>query len=145
MSEASEKLAALETRREERKERLREQEAEQVLLDLEAIDALELEVGDSNVSVVNVPFSPGMPARAAVRTPTSAELKRYKDRIRPRGAEHRAGDSIGAAEELGRACVKYPAGNDLAELLEARPGLPMQLGLAALALSKGQSEAEGKG
>jgi len=134
----------IEARRAERKAALKAQELEQVAIDLEAIDVLEVEHGDSNVSVVGVPFTPGLVARVAVRTPTTHETKRYQDRIRPRGSEAKVGDSIAATSEIGKACVIYPKGDAFAALIDARPGLPTQLGMAALELGRGKAESEGK-
>lgn len=137
-------VEAIEKRRAERKARLEDQRKQQLAIDLEAIDALEERLGDSNVAVIELPFTPGMPALAAVRCPTKHEIKRYQDEIRPRNVEGKLGNASEAMQLLGRVCLAYPESEALAKLLDARPGLPTQAGTEAMTLSKGRAEAEGK-
>jgi len=137
-------VEAIEERRAARKARLEAERKAQLAVDLEAVDKLEVELGDSSVAVIELPFTPGMAALAAVRCPTKHELKRYQDTIRPRNVEGKLGDATAAMTQFGRACLVYPTGAELDKLLEARPGLPTQAGTEAMTLSKGRAEAEGK-
>lgn len=136
-------LAAIQAKRAERKADLAKQKAAQMAVDLEAIDALEVELGDSNVANVEVGFVPGLPVLAAIRCPKPAEIKRYRARLKPVKGE--PGDNIAAAEELGAACRIYPDADTFAAMCAARGGLVVQLGLEAAKLSVGKAEDEGKG
>jgi hypothetical protein len=138
-------LAEIEARRAARKAGLAAQRDEQALVDLEAVDALECEHGDASVAVIRVPFSPGRVTCAVVRVPKPVEVRRYQDRVRPRGSDNALGDTAKAASELGMACVVYPQGEALDALVEALPGLPTQFGVEALQLSNGRADVEGKG
>ncbi|MFA5436663.1 MAG: hypothetical protein WC372_11550 [Candidatus Neomarinimicrobiota bacterium] len=141
MTEAADLVAEVEARRAARKAALEEQRLTQRALDLEALDALEVEHGDSNVATLDVPYSPGLPTLVAVRCPTSPELKRYQARLRERNP-----NPITAAEEVARVCVVFPSSDDptRATLLDARPGLLVQLGTLALGLATGRAAEEGK-
>jgi hypothetical protein len=126
--------------REERKARLTEEAKAQREIDLAAINDIEIELGDSNVAVLDYPYTPGLSVCAAVRVLTDIETKRYRARVKGEDA-----DATAAAEEVGRACVMYPKGDALAALAKSRPGLWVQLGLASLRMAAGRAEAEGKG
>lgn len=141
-------LKQVEARREARKAAQRKAADDQLALDLEAIDAIETQLGDGNVAVVRLPYAPGLPAAAAVRCPKPAELKRFRDRVSPqkdsRNREVQP-DTAKAAEELAAVCLVYPEREAYEQLCAARPGLAAQLGGAAVKLAVGAEEAEGKG
>jgi|GEM_PF-5023240 hypothetical protein len=140
MSEAQDMVAEVEARRAARKAEQASKRAEQRVLDLEALDGLEVEHGDSNVAHLDVDAGPGLPTLAAVRCPRPAEVKRYQARLREKHP-----DPVAAAEEIGAACLVYPpAGEQRSALLAARPGLPVQLGTLALELATGRAADEGK-
>jgi hypothetical protein len=133
-------LEEIEARRAERKARLEEERNAQRALDLEAIDALEVEHGDNSVAVIDVPYTQGLPTCAAVRCPKPSELKRYQARLKEQKP-----DTAKAAEEIGAVAQIYPpVGDDRDGLHAARPGLLVQLGVAALGLSTGKAQSEGK-
>jgi hypothetical protein len=134
-------LEEIEARRAARKEAQAKQRDEQRVVDLEAVDALEVQFGDSNVRYVDVPYTPGLPTLAAVRCPKPIEIKRYRATVAP---DHKAFASK-AAEDLGAICLVYPVGDDRDRLLEARPGLLVGLGIEALGMSTGRAQDEGKG
>jgi hypothetical protein len=131
-------------RRAARKAELADKAAEQREIDLDAIDALEVEHGDSNIAVLTVPFTPGLPVMVAARCPKPAEIKRYQTRVRTK-KDGSAGDPIAAAEEIAACCRVYPDGDSYDALCTARAGLNVQLGVAAITLSAAKDEAEGKG
>lgn len=142
-------VAAIEKRRAKRKADLAEQERAQLATDLEAIDALEQEHGDSNIVVLKVPFMPGLPVRIAARTPSDPELKRYRARLKPKNP-NQSPDTVAAAEELADVTRVYPprddAGNALfARLLEARPAVKVQLGAQSVGLAAASADDAGKG
>jgi hypothetical protein len=113
--------------------------------DIDAITDLEIEHGDSNVGVINLPFLAGLPTCVAVRCPKPAELKRFRVRVTPKHEKDRP-DAAEAAAELAATCRIYPADKDVYErLCAARPGLASQLGGKAVELATGNAEAEGKG
>jgi hypothetical protein len=133
-------ITAVEDKRAARKAALASARNTQRALDLVAIDELEVEHGDSNVAIIELPFVEGLPTCAAVRTPKRPEVKRYQDRIkRDKSA------TAEAAEEIGKVAVIYPSDPDVvAKLYDSRPGLPVQLGVAALNLATGKDADEGK-
>jgi hypothetical protein len=137
-------LEAIEARRAARKEALQQAHDAQRVKDLEAIDALEIEHGDSNIATLEVPYTPDLPTMIAVRCPKPVEVKRYRDRVKPK-KDGSPGDSLGGALELAAVCRVYPDADTYAALLEARPGVDAQLGLLAIQLSAGKAEAAGKG
>jgi hypothetical protein len=114
-------------------------------LDTEAIDSLEVQYGDSNVGVIQLPYTPGLPTCAAVRCPKPAEVKRFRDGVTPKHEKDRP-DTAAAAELLAAISRVYPADKEVyAKLCAARPGLAVQLGAKAMSLAIGKDESEGKG
>lgn len=114
--------------------------------DLEARIELEDEHGSiASVSVAR--FVAGHPTMALLRTPTSAEYKRYKAQMFRAAAEKKAAVGQQAAQELlAGACWVYPKTEDeRAAMLEAFPGLLTPISMAAAALAEGKTEETGKG
>lgn len=136
-------LELAEERRAKRKAEARAAYEAQRVVDVEAVDALEIEHGDTNVGVIIVPHSAGLPTCAAVRCPKPAELKRYRVRVTPKHEKDHP-DTAAAAEELADICRIYPDKDTYTKLCAARPGLAVQLGARAVNLATGKSEAEGK-
>lgn len=129
-------LQDIEARREARKAQLESARSEQIAVDLEAIDALEVEHGDSNIAEVEIPFTAGLPVKLAVRTPKPVELKRYRDRLRKNKDQQ-----LEAAQELAAVTWVYPSDKEVQKaVLEARPGVDGQLGVTALQLALGKTE-----
>jgi hypothetical protein len=137
-------LADVQKKRADRKAALAAQELAQRAIDLEAIDALEVERGDSNVDVVDVAYTPGLPTCFAVRVPTVPEMNRYKSRLKGI-ANSKDVDAIAAAEELGESCFVYPVEAVREQMKSARPGALSACGTAALKLGQGRLSSEGKG
>lgn len=119
---------------------LSEQEQEQEIADLEAINELEIQHGDSNISVLRVPFSPGLPVLLAVRTPKEPEVKRFRARVKSEDKDQQTA----AAAEIGEACLVYPSREVFAQLAKIRTNLPVDAGTSALKLSVASKDAEGK-
>lgn len=147
-NEAQKRLQAIEDRRAERKAKLAEKAAEQLAIDLEAIDALEVQHGDSNVGTIEVPFTEeGVPVRVAVLAPPDVLVKRYQSRIKAKGDEKP--DLAEAAKELGAASRIYPPKGEgdeaFRKILKSRAGLEVQMGLVASKLASGRIVDEGKG
>ncbi len=137
-------LERAERKRAERKAKLKEQEDAQRARDLEVVDALEEEHGDSKIAVLNVPYTPGLPTLVAARLPTDPEIKRYRYRCKDKGPKE-PGDAIGAAEELSAKTRVYPDDETYAKICAERHGVPLQLGIISANLAIGKAEAEGKG
>lgn len=129
--------------REQRKEAHRIAREKQREIDLAALDALEIQHGDEAVRELEIAYAPGLTTNVVVRCPSRSEIKRFQDRLRPRG--DRVPDASAAAEELGAACIAYPTGEQLAAVLAARPAVLVTAGGAAAQLASGKSDAEGKG
>jgi hypothetical protein len=141
-------LQLAEARREARREVAAKARDEQKAHDLEALEPLEDEHGVHSISVLHVPHTVGLPTLAAVRTPSPPEMKRYQSRIKPHETRHGkpvTPDYAEAASELASVCLVYPDADTYERLCTARPGLAVQLGVAAVKLSTGQAEDEGKG
>ena len=134
-------LDAIRRKRSERQAAERKLAETQEALDLEAIDALEVEHGDGNVAVLRVAYTEGVSVLAAVRCPTSAEVKMYHSQLNKKKA-----DKDAAAQQLARLCQIYPpAGEEREKQHEARPALALMLGVAASNLSAAQELEEGNG
>jgi hypothetical protein len=117
------------------------QRDEQLASDLEAVFTLAEEYGQSRVRRVEIKaWTPGIPAVAAVRCPSKAEVKRFQARMREAKA-----DRVKALEELAAVCTVYPeAGERREALFAACPALPVQLGQEAASLAIGEAQEEGK-
>lgn len=142
-SETANPTEIIEARRAARKAALADQRNAQLAIDLEAIDALEVELGDSNIAVIDIPYTPGLPTCMAVRCPNGPEAKRYKSRIKG-AAQNKEVDGIGAAEDVGLVCVVYPDKETTAQLVAARPTVLTDCGVAALKMSGGKAVEAGK-
>lgn len=135
-------------RRAARKAELAQRYEAQRETDLEALDALEVEYGDSNVAAVHLPadrWVPDLPTLAVARCPKPAEVKRYRDTT---AKAHGSGDIravTDAAEQIASTCLVYPEKDTYERLREARPGIHVQLGRFAIDLVMGSSEEQGKG
>lgn len=140
----SSRLARIEAKRAARKANLDAQREEQLATDLEAIDLLEEQYGDSNIRTLEVPFTPGLPVLCAVRTPDPAYIKRHRETLKPKRNAKEDPDAMAAAIVLGAVARVYPDAEVYAKLLEARPGIDVQLGLLAAKLVAGKIEETGK-
>jgi hypothetical protein len=140
-------LEALEAQRKARKEKLRVQRDAQRLIDLEALEAAEIEHGDESVAVLEVPYTPGSVTLIIAKRPTDFVLKKFRHIVKAkpgRNGKQEPGDPIEGAEAIAEHCVIYPAGDVLEKLYADRPGVRAQIGAAALNLVVGSKEAEGK-
>ena len=137
-------LDAIIAKREARRVLATEARAAQDLIDLTAIDALEEEFGFNSVTSCEVRgYTPGLPARAAVKAPEAKYYKRYCDQVR------RANDDLGARgkalDMLAEACWVYPSEPEVRKsMLEKFPGLLLVLGLEAIKLAELKASAEEK-
>lgn len=120
----------------------------QRLADLDGIAALRDEFGVTNIVVLDVPYTPGLPTCIAARTPDDPEIKRYRHRLaagRKPGAEPDPLAGVRASEELADVCRVFPADVEVyARMKAARPGIHVQLGSAAVKLATASAENEGK-
>lgn len=137
------RLEAIERKRAERKAAAATARAEQRAADLEALDALEQEHGDHAVKALDVDCGPGLPTLIVARAANGAEMKRYRHEAKPpKGSDQprfaEAGERLGALVRI------YPDDATFAKILEARPGVLLQLGSAALELATAQDAAAGK-
>lgn len=133
-------LEEIQKAREVRKAALLEKRDAQRAIDLEAIDALEIEHGDSNIAIVELDYVEGLPTCAAVKVTPPAVLLRYQARIRNEDKTQ-----VDAAKEVCDSCRVYPADDEVWKaLLAVRPALHTQLGVEAINLGRGKSAAEAK-
>lgn len=140
------KLEQRNAQREERKQATRDAWSLQKVKDLDIIEEIESRLGDTNVSILDVEYTAGLPACCACRTPTEVEMKRYRHSAKPkRQDEPLTTHAATAAEELAAVVLVFPEPAVFAEMCAARPGIKAQLGTLALRLATGRAEAEGKG
>jgi hypothetical protein len=144
-------LEAKERTRANRKAEVKKARDAQRMIDLDAIEEIEIALGDSNVTVIDIPYTPGLPTCVACRTPTDPELKRYRHRVASGavkgGEDGKPADPLAgvkAAEELADGVRVYPPDAAYADVRKARPGVHLQLGTAAVGLAVGRKEQEGK-
>jgi hypothetical protein len=141
----------IERRRAARKASVDEKRSAQRVIDLEALDALETQLGDANVGVIELDdFIPGLVTLVAYRVPRPAEVNRYRDRVKP-SKKGEPPDFVVATEELAAVVTVYPDRKTeegaalLAKLFEERPAVKSQIGQAASKKSLGREVGEGKG
>jgi hypothetical protein len=138
------KIAEIQARRDARKDAAAAASTAQHLVDLEAIDKLESEPDCGELAVLRLPsHTPGLPVLAAARAPRPVEVKRYRDSVKP----NRKGDPpdyAAAATQLAAIVRVYPDKEVYEAMCEACPGLPVQLGTAALELVTARDAAAGK-
>lgn len=143
---ASELLAERQARRAKKSECEAELWAAQKIKDLDALEAVEDTHGSSNIAILDVPYTQGLPACCAVKTPDEIQMKRYRSTGKPKKYdEHVMARMAEANEELAAVTLVYPDKAVFAEMCKARPGIKAQLGQLASALATGKAEAEGKG
>lgn len=112
---------------------------EQELTDLLALDEAQEHHGVDGVAALSIPFTAGLPAMCAVRTPTAHEIKRYRAR-----AKEKNPDMPKASEEIASSCLVYPDRETFAQMCANAPAIHAQLGVEAIKLATGKSESEGK-
>lgn len=146
MSEETEKRTPLQVaqdKRAARKAQLQLAADAQKAIDLDAIDGLEQQYGDTNVGVLHIPHTPGLPSVVACKVPTGHMMKRYRDSVRP-SKNGTPPDYVTAGELLATSVQIYPDAEAYEKLCAARPGLHLQLGMKALELATASEAAEGK-
>jgi len=137
------KVEEIQARREAKREALEAQKEEQRAIDLEALEALEDEHGINNIVWMDLPYTPGLVSLVAAKCPTPAYMKRYRDMCKTKNEKHP--DYIAAAEMLAAVCRVYPPEqDDYKKVLDARPGVHVQLGVAAMKLGSGREQDESK-
>lgn len=143
-----EKIERIQAQRKAIRDALDVQRVEQEAADLEAIADLEVEHGPSNVAVLRINYAPGLPSLVAVRIPSKAEMKRYRDTIKPgtgRGGQLKVGDFDLAYSQIGGACIVYPPAGELRDaLLDQRSAVKVEAGHAAVKLGESRDADEGK-
>lgn len=139
-------LEEIEKSRADRQAKANAARAVQELVDLDAIDALEEQLGKPLHTMTCNAFRPGVPVRAAFREPSAPEYKRYCDLV---GQAQQNGDPTArrkAQEQLAEVCWAYPAKDspERKAMLEAFPGVLLSLAIEAAKVAELRSEAEGK-
>lgn len=144
-TEAEKRIEEIAARRKARKTALSSEQVNQEAVDLDALDAAEVKHGDNCVSAIRVPYvQAGRPTMLIVRVPKPLEMKKYRATVKPKKGQE-MGDVVGGAEDLGTVCMVYPESGEVRQdLLQSRPGLLVQAGIAALALAGGKAEEEAK-
>jgi hypothetical protein len=140
----AEKITELEQRRADRKKANDAKRDAQLVSDLEAIEELEIELGEGSIAIVEIPeHTPGCVTLVAARAPNSAEVKRYRFMASDKPGKRNEvipGDAVGAAEQLAETCLKYPDAEAFEKVCAERPGLKAQLGTFAVQLVLGKAK-----
>lgn len=102
-------IEELEARRAARKSATETAKLEQYAKDLEALDKLEEEHGESAFTVMHVPaFTPGLPTLIVIKSPAgTGYFKRFQDQVG--AAKGHKPAEMAAQEMLARACLAYPS------------------------------------
>jgi hypothetical protein len=142
---AADEIAALEERRAKKQAERAEAEAVQHLADLTEREKLEDEF-DAVATVKVARFIPGQPTIAIVKTPGTAEYKRYLDQV-GRAVDKKSTAGQRAAQELlAHSCWIYPREVEARKaMLDAFPGILTPIVIAATQLAEGKVEEEVKG
>lgn len=138
------KIKELEARRAARLATLADQKTEQRATDLEAIESLQIEHGDENITTLTVnAYRPGLPVVVAVRAPTEPEYRRYVQMVRRAGQDAEKRGKAG--DMLAEACWAYPSeAEDRKAMAAAFPGLIVSVSLEAARLAELKGAEEGK-
>lgn len=132
-------IEEIETRRAARKAQLEKDKAEQYEKDVVEVDRLELELGDDRVSVLKMPsFVSGLPTLVVVKSPTPAQMNRFRTRVRK--ANGNAETTGSAKDELATSCLGYPDADTYARMRDAWASIHDSVGNEAIRLG----QAEGK-
>ena len=139
-------IEELEQRRAARRAKHDTARDEQERADLEAIDALEEASGEPLHTMTANGFKPGSPVKAAYRTPSVLEYKRYCDQV---GKAQQLSDPNArrkAQELLAEVCWVYPAEktDERKSMLDAFPGVLISLAIECAKVAELRSESEGK-
>jgi hypothetical protein len=139
-------MATVEERRAARRAQHESARAAQEAADLEAIDALEAARDEPLHTMTANSFKPGVAVRAAFRTPTALEYKRYCDMVGRAMQKGDVNERRRAQEVFAAACLLYPAeGAARDSMLEAFPGVLISLAIEAAKIAELRAEDEGKG
>ncbi len=143
---AKQKIEEIEARRAARKADIATAREAQLAVDLEALDALEVEHGDGKVERLDVErFVPPHPTFIVLRTPSSVQYKRFCDQV-SRAAKHGDPKARRDAENmLGESCWVYPADAEQRKaMLDEFPGLLLSVAIRAAKLVEANEVEEGK-
>lgn len=140
----ADKIAEIELRRTNRKKVNDAKRDEQRVLDLEAIEQLEIEFGEGSIIILEIQeFTPGCVTLVAARAPNTAEMKRYRYMASDKPGKRNEvipGDPASAAEQVAETCLKYPDLESFEKVCGVRPGLRAQLGGHAVELVVGKAK-----
>lgn len=143
-AKSADRILEIEARRAARKKVADDKRDDQRVIDLEAIEELEIELGEGSIAIVEIPeFTPGCVTMIAARVPNSAEVKRYRFMASDKAGKRNdvvPGDAVGAAEQLAETCLKYPDPEAFEKVCVERPGLKAQLGTFAVQLVLGKAK-----
>lgn len=141
MSEKTDKLEA-----ELEKLRASKAKAEETQYEADLEARLELEQEHEAIAAVKVArFISGQPTQAYVRTPSSAEYRRFRTLVHKAVGQKNPSAQAEASEQLARSCWVYPKTDEGRNaMLAAFPGILTPLANAAAALAQGNAEDVGK-
>lgn len=135
MADDATKIAEIEARRAERKAATKKERDAQYLIDLQRVEALELEHGNDRIEVLAMPsFTPGLPTVVVVRTPEPSKFERFRQMVRKAG---KSAEAIGAAKDLlASSCIVYPDDETYGRMREAWPSIHDNAGVEAIRLGE---------
>jgi hypothetical protein len=143
-------MSDVKERRAARKAELRARQEKQEEVELEALDAAEIEHGDNRVAHVVVPYVDGLPTTVIVRAPDKDDVSRYRTRCSKAQRIGRGGEPVSdveeirkATEQVARRALVYPDAETFATMCETWQGLAGSVGAAAIKLHGAVERDEG--
>lgn len=133
-------------RRAARREAAEKARAEQHEKDLDALDALEEEHGDSNLARLDIEqHVSGQPTLIVLRKPSSVVYKRFVDQVSKAVEKNNAKARRDAQDLLADSCWIYPATpEERAAMIEHFPGIKVSIAIRANQLVEAKAAEEGK-
>jgi hypothetical protein len=141
---AQDKIAEIEARRAARQAKLAVAKEEQYALDLEALDALEVEHGDGAVARLDPErYVEGLPTFVVLKTPSGAQYKRFCDQLAKQAKD--SGKARQDAQDLlAKSCWVYPKQEEQAAMLADFPGILTSIFVRAMQLVEAKQVDLGK-
>ncbi len=139
-------IEEIEKRRAERREGHDKARAAQELVDLEAIDALEMATGEPLHTMTANGFKLGVPVKVAFGAPSAVQYKRYCDMVGKAMQKNAQSERQKAQELFALSCWVYPAAEteERKAMLEAFPGVLISMAIEVAKIAELRAEDEAK-
>lgn len=140
------KKEEIEARRAARAAKLSSARDDQEVADLEAIDALEFERGETFLTLTVNKYVAGQPVKVAYKAPSSSEYRRYCDMLARATQKNDVLARKAAQELLAESCWVYPSDKERRDSFkETHPGVLLSIAVECAKAAELRAEDEGKG